>query len=370
MPSPSTARTAAGSKKHTAAMDIAVIGAGMAGITCARTLAQAGHEVTVFEKSRGMGGRMAARRSEGGAVVDHGLPVLDVPRDGVLAGYVVELATDDLVEVDAPGQPVPGRSTEGAPQLAWASGMTRLPKALAHGLEVVTDTRVAAIRADGEMLEVAQDQGNTLGTYDWVIVTAPGAQAADLLDHSPRGAVRAADLRAAEVRLSAAGGGIGRVLETIETVEALVETFDVGESTGEEPILMPVSRTVTDAFRVRTAKLSAAANGGAVGGDALPLGILIDVQKSGTVTLDELTLTRADKSLKDASVSLSARGDLLIAGQVSTGGAPLALSARGQVTQATSGAIDTKAISRSPRCVVRSSSKRARARCRMAWSAR
>jgi len=177
-------------------MRIAVIGAGIAGLVAARDLSDAGHEVVVFEKSRGMGGRMAARRSEGGAVVDHGLPVLDVPRDGVLAGYVVELATDDLVEVDAPGQPVPGRSTEGAPQLAWASGMTRLPKALAHGLEVVTDTRVAAIRADGEMLEVAQDQGNTLGTYDWVIVTAPGAQAADLLDHSPRGAVRAADLRA------------------------------------------------------------------------------------------------------------------------------------------------------------------------------
>jgi len=177
-------------------MRIAVIGAGIAGLVAARDLSDAGHEVVVFEKSRGMGGRMAARRSEGGAVVDHGLPVLDVPRDGVLAGYVVELATDDLVEVDAPGQPVPGRSTEGAPQLAWASGMTRFPKALAHGLEVVTDTRVAAIRADGEMLEVAQDQGNTLGTYDWVIVTAPGAQAADLLDHSPRGAVRAADLRA------------------------------------------------------------------------------------------------------------------------------------------------------------------------------
>ena len=177
-------------------MRIAVIGAGIAGLVAARDLVDAGHEVVVFEKSRGLGGRMAARRAEGEAVVDHGLPVLDVPRDGVLAGFVVDLAADDLVEVVAPGEPVPGRSTEGAPQLAWASGMTRLPKAMAHGLEVVTATRIAAIRADGDMLEVAQDQGNTLGTYDWVVVTAPGAQAADLLDHSPRGAVRAADMRA------------------------------------------------------------------------------------------------------------------------------------------------------------------------------
>jgi len=43
--------------------NIAVIGAGMAGVSCARTLAQAGHQVTLFEKSRGIGGRMATRNS-------------------------------------------------------------------------------------------------------------------------------------------------------------------------------------------------------------------------------------------------------------------------------------------------------------------
>ncbi|NBY26365.1 MAG: FAD-dependent oxidoreductase, partial [Betaproteobacteria bacterium] len=40
---------------------LAVIGAGMAGIACARTLVQAGHTVQLFEKSRGVGGRMATR---------------------------------------------------------------------------------------------------------------------------------------------------------------------------------------------------------------------------------------------------------------------------------------------------------------------
>jgi renalase len=141
---------------------------------------------------------MAARRAAGGVVVDHGLPVLDVPRDGVLARYIVDLAADDLVEVDAPGEPVPGLAMEGVPRLAWPSGMTRLPKAMAEGLTVVTGVRVAAIRADDDLLEVAQDQGNALGTYDYVIITAPGAQAADLLDTSPRGAVRAADVRAVD----------------------------------------------------------------------------------------------------------------------------------------------------------------------------
>lgn len=49
----------------------AIIGAGMAGISAARTLLQAGHRVSVFEKSRGAGGRMATRETPFGNF-DHG----------------------------------------------------------------------------------------------------------------------------------------------------------------------------------------------------------------------------------------------------------------------------------------------------------
>ena len=41
---------------------VAVIGAGIAGAACARGLARAGLDVTMFDKSRGFGGRMATRR--------------------------------------------------------------------------------------------------------------------------------------------------------------------------------------------------------------------------------------------------------------------------------------------------------------------
>lgn len=53
--------------------DIAIIGAGIAGLTAASALAGAGHAVRVFEKSGGLGGRLATRRSAAGSF-DHGAP--------------------------------------------------------------------------------------------------------------------------------------------------------------------------------------------------------------------------------------------------------------------------------------------------------
>ena len=52
-------------------MKIVVIGAGISGCVCAWRLAQEGHSVTLLEKGRGVGGRMATRRMEG-ARIDHG----------------------------------------------------------------------------------------------------------------------------------------------------------------------------------------------------------------------------------------------------------------------------------------------------------
>jgi len=43
---------------------IAVIGAGLAGASCAQALLQAGHSVHIFDKARGPGGRLATRRME------------------------------------------------------------------------------------------------------------------------------------------------------------------------------------------------------------------------------------------------------------------------------------------------------------------
>ncbi len=114
-------------------MRIAVIGAGLAGLTAARTLSKAAHEVTVFDKSRGLGGRLATRRTEAGGI-DHGAPWLNAGGDfaDVLSG---------LAEAGAAA-----RHDD-----AWVGlpGMSGLVRPLADGLDIRTGGRGLGARRRG-----------------------------------------------------------------------------------------------------------------------------------------------------------------------------------------------------------------------------
>jgi renalase len=61
-------------------IEVAVIGAGIAGLTCAQKLQQAGKSVVLIDKSRGLGGRLATRRLAG-THADHGVCYLQAKGD-------------------------------------------------------------------------------------------------------------------------------------------------------------------------------------------------------------------------------------------------------------------------------------------------
>lgn len=164
-------------------MRIAVIGAGLAGLTAARSLHDDGHTVVVWEKSRGPGGRTSTRRGPDGQRFDHGAPFLHdgpLPLEGMeaLGSYAVSLpggaARHEVVGMPAANAPA---------------------KALAHGLDVRPRTRVETILRAGGGWHLAAEDSGALGTFDSVIVTAPAPQAAHLLAHAaPALAARAAEV--------------------------------------------------------------------------------------------------------------------------------------------------------------------------------
>jgi renalase len=174
---------------------IAIIGAGVAGLAAAGDLKAAGWEVTLYEKSRGVGGRLATRR-EGASRFDHGAQYVKAP-----AGRLRELVERCTDEQDAPaydiGRPVwvfdaQGRVSEGDPaqnadpKWCWAGGVNALAKYMARGLNVQREVEIGAIRGlrSAEGYTLYSRDGRAVGEADVVLITAPGPQAAAILTAS------------------------------------------------------------------------------------------------------------------------------------------------------------------------------------------
>ncbi len=152
--------------------DILIIGAGMAGLTCATVLAKAGRSVTVLDKGRGPGGRMAARRAEiAGEVVsfDHG------------AQYFT--ARDPAFQTAVSGWEAQGVVARwpAAGQEAWVGvpGMNGPIRAMAEPLDVRWNVRVEALEQDGDAWSVNTDGG--VISAETVLVAIPAEQAAEML---------------------------------------------------------------------------------------------------------------------------------------------------------------------------------------------
>jgi renalase len=156
-------------------MFVVVIGAGMAGLTAAQQLLAAGHRVTVIDKGRGVGGRMATRRIEN-ATLDHGAQFFTV-RSEAFAADVATWVADGVVFEWCRGFRVP---PDGYPRYAVHGGMAALAKRLAKGLDVRTNELVFAIRNEPDGITVVLDDASEIRA-DAVVSTCPLPQSYSLL---------------------------------------------------------------------------------------------------------------------------------------------------------------------------------------------
>lgn len=133
--------------------DVAVIGAGMAGLTCGQQLQQLGYQVVVLEKSRGVGGRVATRRLPE-TRADHGARFLK-PNTDLLHQLVMVLSSHNIVQpwTDRLYQFNPDNGelvadTNWCPYYIAPEGMNAVGKFLATGLNICFSARVEKIDPD------------------------------------------------------------------------------------------------------------------------------------------------------------------------------------------------------------------------------
>lgn len=157
-------------------MNIGIIGAGISGLVCGRALKKAGHQVTVLEKSRSLGGRCATRKF-GDHVVDHGLQYFTL-RDPEVRKEVEAVAGAELQKLTAPilhAEPKGTMYREGEERFYLRSGNNRLGKLLAQDLEVLTETEVPKVEKSGKKWKAVGRE------FDAVVCCAPWPQTAVLL---------------------------------------------------------------------------------------------------------------------------------------------------------------------------------------------
>lgn len=189
-------------------LPIAIIGAGLAGLSCAQALVQAGHAVHLFDKSRGPSGRMSTRRSEdalGPWQCDHGAQYFTA-RDAAFrtevqrwqAAGAAAFWDARLVSFDGHAWRTPDTPLErfvGTPRMT--SPAAWLVQDLGERTQTQWQTTVQSLARDDEGWALTSaEQGQHGQRYGAVLLAMPAPQAQQLLrDVAPAGAAVAASVR-------------------------------------------------------------------------------------------------------------------------------------------------------------------------------
>lgn len=160
---------------------VAVIGAGIAGLTCARQLVKAGFDVHVFDKSKGVGGRMSHRYYEEWEA-DHGAQYFTV-KDPLFSTQAAEWQSANVI---APWNGKIVRLENGkihaleseTLRYVGVPAMTAPAKYLAQSLNVHTQHTVTELKKINHLWRInTKEQGNVELAFEYLVCAIPPAQA-------------------------------------------------------------------------------------------------------------------------------------------------------------------------------------------------
>ncbi|MBQ0745510.1 MAG: FAD-dependent oxidoreductase [Marinobacter sp.] len=166
---------------------IAIVGSGLAGLTAAIKLKHEGYDVTVFEKSRGPGGRLAAKRVVDGSV-DIGAQYF-TSRNPDFLPFLNEFAGEGSFATWSGQFGFQGKDNQwqgfpDEPRYVGTPRMTAISRALSAHATVIAETRIESMVRTDKGWVLTNSNEAEVGVFDEVIITAPPAQARDLLAQS------------------------------------------------------------------------------------------------------------------------------------------------------------------------------------------
>lgn len=166
-------------------MKIAIIGAGFSGCLIAQQLQQYGHEVELFEKARGVGGRMSTRYADK-FCFDHGAQCFTATRAPFKA-FVEEMQAMQAV-AEWKGKVITFHENGKLQGRVWRDphwvgtpNMNSPVKHLARGLNIHLQALVQKIEPVESRWSI-KGEGFEYAGFDHVIITAPPKQAIEMLN--------------------------------------------------------------------------------------------------------------------------------------------------------------------------------------------
>ena len=144
-------------------VNIAIIGGGISGLTVANILRDYAN-VTIFEKARGVGGRMSTRRTEH-FNFDHGAQFFTAKTkefqsflDPIIKQDIVQIWNARFVEFEQQNIVHERIWDESYPHYVGVPGMNAIAKYLAQDLDISLNTRIATIK-EMNAWHLIDDQG-------------------------------------------------------------------------------------------------------------------------------------------------------------------------------------------------------------------